>query len=176
MSVAPTRPYYYQEEVTEQRTYYSKLSQCWLRPWSFFCSEQDNSSPKKLHHAKPKRLPKINTGHTNDAERIKHFTSSFENNFHNNLSTDATTKCNNLPNATYKAAVETYGRMVRTNADWNEANLNVMKPLTAAKRSALIQYRKVPNRKNLVSLQEARRKVNSWQENVQPNTGWNSAP
>ena len=53
-------------------------------------------SPKKLHYAKPKGLPKIKTGHTNDAERIKHFTSSFESNFHNNLSTDATTKWNNL--------------------------------------------------------------------------------
>ena len=115
-------------------------------------------SPKKLHYAKPKGLPKINTGHTNDAERIKHFTSSFESNFHNNLSTDATTKWNNLRNATYKAAVEAYGRRIRNNADWYEANLNVMEPLTAAKRSALIQYKKDPMRKNLVSLQEARRK------------------
>ena len=115
-------------------------------------------SPKRLHHAKPKGLPKINTAHTNDAERIKYFTSSFESNFHNNLSTDATTKWNNLRNATYKAAMEAYGRRVRTNADWYEANLNVMEPLTAAKRSALIQYKKDPNRKNLVSLQEARRK------------------
>ena len=49
-------------------------------------------SPKKLHYAKPKGLPKVNTGQTNDAERIKHFTSSFESNFHNSLSTDATTK------------------------------------------------------------------------------------
>ena len=53
-------------------------------------------SPKRLHYAKPKGLPKINTGHTNDAERIKHFTSSFKSNFHNNWSTDATTKWNNL--------------------------------------------------------------------------------
>ena len=70
---------------------------------------------------------------TNDAERIKHFTFSFESNFHNNLSTDATTKWNNLCNATYKAAVEAYGRRVRNNVDWYEANLNVMEPLTAAK-------------------------------------------
>ena len=54
----------------------------------------------------PKWLPKINTSHTNDAERIKHFISSFESNFHKNLPTDATTKWNNLHNATYKAAVE----------------------------------------------------------------------
>ena len=54
--------------------------------------------------------------------------------------------------------MEAYGRRVRTNADWYEANLNVMEPLTAAKRAALIQYKKDPNRKNLVSLQEARRK------------------
>ena len=92
---------------------------------------------------------------TNDAERIKH---SFESNFHNKLSTDATTKWNNLGNATYRAAMEAYGRRIRNNADWYEANLNVMEPLTAAKRSALIQYKKDPNRKNLVFLQEARRK------------------
>ena len=52
----------------------------------------------------------------------------FESNFYNNLSTNATTKWNNLRNATYKAAVEAYGRRVRTNADWYEANLNVMEP------------------------------------------------
>ena len=94
-----------------------------------------------------KGLPKINSAHTNDAERIKHFTSSFKSNFHNNLSADATTKWNNFCNATYKAAMEAYGRRVRNNADWYEANLNVMEPLTAAKRSALIQYKKLQNRK-----------------------------
>ena len=51
-----------------------------------------------------------------------------------------------------------YGRRIRNNADWYEINLNVMEPLTAAKRSALIQYKKDPIRKNLVSLQEARTK------------------
>ena len=85
-------------------------------------------------------MPKINTGHTNDAERIKHFASSFGSNFHNNLLTDATTKWNTLCNATYKAAVEAYGRRIRKNADWYEANLNMMEHLIAAKRSALIQY------------------------------------
>ena len=113
---------------------------------------------EKASLCKAKEFSKINTGHTNDAKRIKHFTSSFESNFHNNLSTDATTKWNNLRNATYKAAMEAYGRRIRKNADWNEANLNVMEPLNAAKISALIQYRKDPIRKNLVSLQEARRK------------------
>ena len=103
-------------------------------------------------------MPKINTSHTNDAERIKHITSFFEKNFHNNLSTDATTKWNNLCNATYKAAMEAYGRRIRNNADWYEANLNMMELLSAAKRSALIPYKKDPMRKNLVSLQE---KVNS---------------
>ena len=88
-------------------------------------------------------MPKINTGHTNNAERIKHFTSTFESNFHNNLSIDATTKWNNFCNATYKAAVKAYGRRIRNNADWYEANFNVIEPLTAAKRSALIQYKRI---------------------------------
>ena len=83
-------------------------------------------------------MRKINTGHTNDAKMIKYFTSSFESNFHNNLSTDAKTKWNNLHNATYITAVEAYDRRIRNNADWYEANLNVMEPLTAAKWSALI--------------------------------------
>jgi hypothetical protein len=75
------------------------------------------------------------------------------------LSTDVTTKWNNLRNATYKAALEAYGWMVRTNADWYEASLNMMAPLTAAaKRSALIQYKKDSNRKNLFCLQEVMRK------------------
>ena len=81
-------------------------------------------------------MPKINTGHTNDAERIKHFTSSFESSFHNNLSTDATAKWNNIRNATYKAAVKAYGMRIRNNDDWYEANLNVMETLTAAKVSS----------------------------------------
>ena len=55
------------------------------------------------------------------------------------MTTDATTKWNNLRNATYKAAVEAYGRRIRNNADWYEANLTVMEPLTVAKWLALIQ-------------------------------------
>ena len=43
--------------------------------------------------------------------------------------------------------MEVYGRRIRNNADWYEANLNVMEPLTAAKRSVLIQYKKDPIRK-----------------------------
>jgi len=43
--------------------------------------------------------------------------------------------------------VEAYGKRIRNDADWYEANLSVMEPLTAAKRSALIQYKKDPNRK-----------------------------
>ena len=74
------------------------------------------------------------------------------------MSADATTKWNNLRNATYKAAMEAYGRKIRNNADRYEANLNVMELLTASKRSALIQYKKDPIRKDLVCLQEARSK------------------
>ena len=94
-------------------------------------------SPRKFQYAKPKWLPKINTGHTNDAEKIRHFTFSFESNNQNNLSTDAKTNWNNLRNATYKAAMEAYGRRIRNNANWYEANLNVMAPLTAAKTLTL---------------------------------------
>ena len=54
--------------------------------------------------------------------------------------------------------MEAYGKWVRKNADWYEANLNEMESLTAAKQSALIQYKKDAIRKHLVSLQEARRK------------------
>ena len=97
-------------------------------------------SSKKLYDGKRKGLPKICTVHTNGAKRIKHFNSSFESNFHNNFSTHAATKWNNLCNATYKTAVKSYGKKVINNAYWYEANLNVMEPLTAAKRSALIQY------------------------------------
>ena len=43
--------------------------------------------------------------------------------------------------------MEAYGKRIRNYADWYEANLSVMEPLTAAKRSALIQYKKDPNRK-----------------------------
>ena len=80
--------------------------------------------------------------------------------------TDATAKCN----ATYKATMEAYGRRVRTNADWYEANLNVMEPLTAAKRSALIQYKKDPNKKIWFPCKKQGEKVNSQQGAVQMNS------
>ena len=95
----------------------------------------------------------------------------FESNFHNSLSTDATTKWNNLHNATYKAALEAYGRRVRNNANWYEANLNVMKPLIAAKRSALIQYKKDQIEKIWFPCKNQEGNVNSWQGAVQINTG-----
>ena len=87
------------------------------------------------------------------------------------MPTDATTKWNNLRNATYKAAMKEYRRRVRINADWYEANLNVMEPLTAAIKVSSQPIKKDPNRKNLVSLQEVRRKSQQLASAVQMNTG-----
>ena len=85
--------------------------------------------------------------------------------------TDATTKWNNLRNATYKAAAEAYDWRVRNNADWYEANLNVMESLTATKRLVLIQYKRIQIEKIWSPCKKQEGKVNNWQGTVQMNTG-----
>ena len=70
------------------------------------------------------------------------------------------------------AAMEAYGRRIRNNADWYEANLNVMEPLTVAKRSALIQYKKDPNRKKYGLLARRKEEKSTADKGVvQMNTG-----
>ena len=58
---------------------------------------------------------------------------------------DAQSKWNLLRNSIYSTAIGTYGKKVRRNADWFEANVEVMKPILEAERTALVDYKDDPN-------------------------------
>ena len=131
-------------------------------------------SPKKLHYAKPKGLPKINTSHTNDAERIKHFTSSFESNFHNNLSTDATT--NGIISAMQHTKLQ-WKHMVGGSEIMPTGMKQILmwwSPWLQQKVSSNPMQKGSNEKKIWSPCKTQGEKVNSWQGAVQMNTGWNS--
>ena len=112
--------------------------------------------PKKLHHAKPKGLPKINVACIDDTKKTQKFISSLNNLSPASPSETAETRWHKLSSIIHQSANEAYGRKVRRSVDWYEANLVVMEPTTTAKRQAFIRWKKDPNSKNLHSLRKAR--------------------
>ena len=70
----------------------------------------------------------------------------------------AETKWNTLRDAMYNTALTTYGKE-RKITDEYEANITVMEPVTEAKRYALVNLKRDPSKKNLITLRAARKKA-----------------
>ena len=94
--------------------------------------------PRKIHHAKPKGLPKINTANTKDTERIDSFLSSIRTLPGADISRSAEDRWTFLREKIHTHAIEAFGKKIKTNKDWFEANLQTLKPLIETKRRALL--------------------------------------
>nr|XP_058942010.1 uncharacterized protein LOC131770312 [Pocillopora verrucosa] len=74
---------------------------------------------------------------------------------------DCPTSCaedrwNHIRDATYKSAVDTFGKRERKNPDWFEAGIKELEPAISSKRTALLNYKKDPCEKTLTALRRAR--------------------
>lgn len=61
----------------------------------------------------------------------------------------------------YEAAFSTFGKKTKSSADWFDAHLNIMLPVTEEKRNALNAYKAYPTQQNVQTLRAARNKVQS---------------
>ena len=71
-------------------------------------------------------------------------------------SASATEAWNTLRDSIHRAAVDTFGKQKRRSPAWFEAKATQMIPIMEAKQSALIRYKQLPTRNNLLALRRAR--------------------
>ena len=115
--------------------------------------------PKKLHHTKQKGQPRINISKTAYSQKNDEFIVRLEETLTDRQEENAEDRWNSIRNTIYSAAVQTYGKKERKNADWFEANIAEMEPVINAKRSAMIEYKREPSQRNLLALKAARSKA-----------------
>lgn len=115
-------------------------------------------TPKKIHHAKKKGRPRINTYRVNNASSTADYMTRLGNALGEKPTADSIdTKWTYLRDAVYNCAIEAFGKKERKNEDWFEAHLEEMQHVTDHKRKALLAYKEIPSRGRLKALQDAKR-------------------
>jgi len=112
--------------------------------------------PKRIHHSKQQRRPRINTTLTSMPALCDQFAESIEITLRDCPETSSTDRWNFIQNAIYNTAMRTFGKRLKLNPDWFEAGILEMEPTIEAKRIALINYKKAPSQQTLAALRKAR--------------------
>ena len=116
--------------------------------------------PCKIHHAKTKGRPRINTCATADPAKAQSFVETLQEKLANQPTTDvADAKWCHLRDAIYDSAMSAFGRKAHKNADWFEAHWKEMQPVTEAKRIALLAYKQNPCHSTRDALRAAKSKA-----------------
>ncbi|XP_067878459.1 craniofacial development protein 2-like [Heterodontus francisci] len=112
--------------------------------------------PKKLHHSKQKGHPRINTSRISHPQLLQKFLNSLVTALQNTPTGDAETKWAHIRDAIYESALTTYGKSAKRNADWFQSHNEELEPVIAAKRIALLNYKKAPSDLTSAALKAAR--------------------
>ena len=112
--------------------------------------------PKTLFYSKQKSQPRINTSKTACPEKNQEFVERLEETLTHSQEQNTEDRWRSLRTSIYSAAVLKYDKRQRKNADWFEANITKMEPVLNKKRTALINYKRDPSKKNLQALLAAR--------------------
>ncbi|XP_076030147.1 uncharacterized protein LOC143018559 [Oratosquilla oratoria] len=112
--------------------------------------------PKRIHHSKQKGRPRINTARTKIPDLCKRFADSTEEALRDCPTNSAEERWNHIRGAIYNSAMDTFGKSERQNPDWFEAGITKLEPAIAAKRKALLNYKREPSEKTLAALRKAR--------------------
>ncbi|PFX17198.1 Craniofacial development protein 2 [Stylophora pistillata] len=116
--------------------------------------------PCKIHHAKTKDRPRINTCATADPAKAQNFVETLQKKFANQPTTDDTdAKWCHLWDVIYDSVMSAFGRKAHKNANWLEAHWKEMQPVTEAKRIALLAYKQNPCHSTRDALRAAKSKA-----------------
>ena len=112
--------------------------------------------PKQIHRSKQKGQPKINTAKTSVPELKERFADTIQEALSNYPTSSTEARWNHIRDATFKTAVDTFGKRERKNPDWFEDDAGELEPVIASKRQALLNYKQDPREKTLAALRKAR--------------------
>ena len=111
--------------------------------------------PKKIHHSKQKKKPKINTAKVRIPALRERFVKAVDEALKDCPNDSTTSKWNHIRNAVYDSSFEVFGKKERENDDWFEAGLNEMEPAIEEKRAALLERHRNPSKKAKAALKAA---------------------
>ncbi|XP_078363484.1 uncharacterized protein LOC144647568 [Oculina patagonica] len=115
---------------------------------------------RKIHHAKSKGRPRINTCATAEPAKAQSFAETLLKKLDDQTTTEDTdAKWSHLRDAIYDSAMSAFGRKERKNADWFEAHWDEMEPDTEAKRITLLAYKQNPCHSTRDALRVAKSKA-----------------
>ena len=119
--------------------------------------------PKKFYNTKSTGKARINVSLMPQPEHHQRLSETFQNVYKAPAaSASATEARNTLRDSVHHAAVDTFGKQKRRSPDWFEAKATQIIPIIEANRSALIRYKQLPTRNNLLALRTARRCANEY--------------
>ena len=110
---------------------------------------------KRLHCAKKKCQPRINTNQTLDPEKNALFIQRLGETLISDPSQSAVDRWNSLQTTIYNTVVSTYGKKERKNADCFEESVSTLVPVIDGKSDALIMYKSNPSQQNHQALKAA---------------------
>lgn len=100
--------------------------------------------------------PRINTARTSIPDVCERFASTIDVALKDCPTGSVEERWRYIRDHTYKSAMDTFGKKERKNPDWFEAGIAQMAPAIAAKRAAMLNYKREPSGKTLVAYREAR--------------------
>ena len=112
--------------------------------------------PRRIHRAKPKGNPRINSARTTKPKLREHFSMTIDKALENCPTDSATARWDFIRDTVHKAAKDTFGTGGKKSEDWFQAGIEEMEPVITAKRAALLEYKRNPSVNTLATYREAR--------------------
>ena len=112
--------------------------------------------PKRIHPSKQKGRPRINTFMTSVPQLRERFADAIQEALSDCPTSCADERWNHTRDATYKSAVDTFGKRERKSPDWFEAGIEELEPAISCKKTALFNYKQDLSEKTLAALKRAR--------------------
>ena len=112
--------------------------------------------PKRINQSKTKGRPRINIAKTANPDLRESFVYSIEEALKDCPTRNPEERWNHIRDSIFSSAMDAFGKKERQNPDWFEANITDLEPVIAAKRTALLDFKRQPSQKTLTVLRKAR--------------------
>ena len=116
--------------------------------------------PKRIHRSKPAGNPRIDVGMTAHPDKAEEFAKALDEAFKTAPPQGSVEQMwERIRNTVHCTASIIFGKKKGKTQDWFEANSSKLLPLIEERRLALIEYKRIPNQRNLQIVRSARSKV-----------------
>ncbi|GFN96333.1 hypothetical protein PoB_002283900 [Plakobranchus ocellatus] len=127
---------------------YSHLPQRWIDTDNSMIASKVQLQPRRIHRSKQKGRPRINAAMTSLPELQGRFASTIQEDLRNCLTTSAENRWNHIRDATFKSAVNTFGKREEKNPFGLKPKFPNSSQSSHPKKSCLAQLQTGPIRKD----------------------------